>query len=211
MKSREYWDEKLQAAAKAHGFSQGYKMLYSPWTTIGAHSAIFLSLNPGKPPVAAEMCVVSDERGNSYEVERDTTQSPITAQFLKLCDFIGVKPSRVLTGVAAPFRSERWNTLSSTQRRAALSIGREFWSEVLPNSPARLIVTCSDEASELAVSITGARLDSVTPSGWGNITLSRYLAGGDRRIVKLPHLSQFKLFSRAEAEPFLKAIFEIGE
>lgn len=61
------------------------------------------------------------------------------------------------------------------------------------------------------MSITGARLDTVTPSGWGNITLSRYLAGGDRRIVKLPHLSQFKLFSRAEAEPFLKAIFEIGE
>ena len=210
MKSRSYWDEKLQSAAKAYGFHQGYKILYSPWSTIINHSAIFISLNPGKPPIAAEMCVVSDERGNTYEVERKITQSPITAQFLKLCEFIGVMPSEMLTGVAAPFRSERWATISITQQRAALAIGREFWSEALKHSPEKLIIACSDEASKMIVSITGAQLDVVTPSGWGNIKLSRYVAANGRRIVKLPHLSQFKLFSRAEAEPYLRAIFEIN-
>ena len=207
MQSREVWDAKLRTAARVHGFEQGYKILYSPWATLGSPAAIFLSLNPGKPPLEAEMCIVSDERGNSYEVERETTRSPITAQFLKMCDFIGLTPSQVLTGVVAPFRSDRWASLSGLQRRAALLVGREFWSEVLPRSPAGLIITCSDEAAEMVVSITGARLDAVTPSGWGNIKLSRYLAPNGKRIVKLPHLSQFKLFSRLDSAPYLKEIF----
>lgn len=204
MRTRQYWDDRLGSTASSNGFSQGYKLLYSPWSTLSSHKAIFLSLNPGTPPVGAELSVVSDERGNSYEVERDTTMSPITLQFLKMCDFMGIVPKDVLTGVVAPFRSGSWSSLSNLQRRVALEIGREFWSDALRVSRSDLIVVCSEEASEMVVSLSGATITEILPAGWGNISIVKYSTSDGRRIVKLPHLSRFRLFGRAASEPHLR-------
>ena len=40
---------------------------------------------------------MSDERGNSYEVEKEISKSPITPQFLNLCEFLETEPKNVLT------------------------------------------------------------------------------------------------------------------
>ena len=103
---REMWTRRLATEERLRGYDQGYKFLYCPWSTLGASGDAFISLNPGgKTPVGADLRTLSDERGNSYYVERATTESPITEQFLKFCDLVGTHYSKMLTGVAMPYRT----------------------------------------------------------------------------------------------------------
>ena len=130
---RNNWSKKLSKADAKYHFPDGYKLLYSPWETLKKAKIAFISLNPGKPPKNAELKVVSDERGNSYEVEKEITESEITHQFLSLCKFLETSPNEVLTGTICPFRSADWenfldgSTFTDEQKRIGLSLGEEFW------------------------------------------------------------------------------------
>ena len=88
MMDKNYWQNKLSTLERDYSFHEGYKLLFSPWNTIQKANHAFISLNPGRAPDGADLRVISDERGNSYEVEEFTTKSPLTAQFLKLCSFL---------------------------------------------------------------------------------------------------------------------------
>lgn len=210
MESREVWDRRVRAAGKVLGFTEGYKILYAPWSTIGTTDTAFLSLNPGRPPAAAELETLSDERGNSYEVEQHVTASPITAQFLALADLLGRRPAEILTGVVAPFRSDRWSGVPAEKRRACLQLGRQFWTQVFEaRRPIRVIV-CGPEAAGVACDALSAAPELTAPSGWGNVSLRRFRAADGAAVIQLPHLSTFKLLSRAECLPPLRSILEIG-
>ena len=141
-----YWEEQLINAEKKLQFPDGYKLLFCPWETLANKSikTAFISLNPGKAPDGADLKVISDERGNSYEVEEFTTASPLTAQFLKLCKFLKIKPSNMLTGPACPFRGNRWKDFNPKQKQAGFRLGNEFWSTALDGI--ELIVILGDEA-----------------------------------------------------------------
>lgn len=130
LETREVWSERLKSEEEKLGFSDGYKFLYAPWHTIGLADTFFLSLNPGRPPRDANLFTLSDERGNSYEVERSTTASPITEQFLRLAGMLSLRPSDIPAGAAIPFRTRRWSEFSGQQKRAAMTIGHEFWAQV---------------------------------------------------------------------------------
>lgn len=207
--ARKYWSDRLRQEEVAHDFGQGYKLLYCPWKILEGSDLTFLSLNPGRLPNDAELRIVSDERGNSYEVERAVTQSPITEQFLRMCGFLRVDSSRVLTGVVAPFRSTGWDGLSRAQKAASLNLGRDFWSEAL-TMPGRRgpIVVCSEQAARLAVDILGARHEVSLPAGWGSIRLHRFRGKEGQTVVHLPHLSRFRLFGREPSEVALRRVFD---
>ncbi|SFQ05226.1 hypothetical protein [Tranquillimonas alkanivorans] len=208
---RDAWEARLREVERAGGFRQGYKLLYCPWAALQGSHMTFLSLNPGRPPREAELRVVSDERGNSYEVEQATTRSPLTDQFLRMCALLDVAPAQVLTGVVAPFRSDGWSALSPDQRRAALELGRAFWREALA-SPGRQgpLVVCSDQAAKLVTDLLDARLEETLPAGWGNIAIRCFRGAEDQRIVQLPHLSRFRLFGRPQSEPALARAFGLA-
>ena len=72
------------------------------------------------------MKTLSYERGNSYEVEKKITKSPITHQFLKLCSFINVHPKSILTGFMCPFRGNEWSDFNNKQKKIGLDCGKEF-------------------------------------------------------------------------------------
>ena len=102
--NRTNWDNKLREIEAAYRFKRGYKLLYCPWETLDHHKLVFLSLNPGaRTPHGSDPIeqAISDERGNSYEVEQFNSRSPISDQFLRLCEFMAVAPAEVLTGVVA--------------------------------------------------------------------------------------------------------------
>jgi hypothetical protein len=198
---RETWAARLRETEEGFGFTQGYKLLYCPWSTLEGSDLTFLSLNPGRPPISAELRVVSDERGNSYEVEKETTRSPITDQFMKMCTFLRIEPRRVLTGVVAPFRSDGWDSLSREQRAVGLGIGRDFWRQALA-APGRTgpIIVCSDQAARVVCEVLRARPETSLPAGWGSIRIHRFIGDEGEMIVQLPHLSRFRLFGRAASE-----------
>lgn len=192
----EYWDKQIASDAQRLGFKEGYKILYCPWETISNSDTVFLSLNPGRPPQGADLFTLSDERGNSYEVEKYTTSSPITEQFLALANLLDLQPKQILTGTVAPFRSNRWKNMPLTQRRAALEIGKAFWKEVfLANRPKR-VICCCPEAGRLANEILNATPEMTINSGWGNTSLHRFRAKDGVLVAQIPHLSTFKLLSR---------------
>lgn len=208
MRSQEEWRALLDAQASASQFSDGYQLLYCPWSTIHSADVAFISLNPGRSSEGS-VCRTEDVRGNSYEVEVETTLSPLTAQFLKMCDRLGIRPAQVLTGVAHPFRSGDWNGLSKSQKSEGLATGKLFWQDALQANAGRvkLFITVSDEARKLALAVTGAIEETRMPSGWAKTQLIRYRNDAGQYVVSLPHLSSFQLFSReACAEP-LRAIF----
>lgn len=203
------WDMRLLSAERQLGLSDGFKFVYGRWTTLQTGRVAFLSLNPGVAPPGAALRTVSDERGNSYEVEQATTRSPITDQFLRLCVLLGACPGDVMAGVVVPFRSQRWACLSTHQQSTSLALGREFWSEPLTRTDLSLIVVCSDEAASIVVELTSAQLVETISSGWGNVRIRRFATADGRRVVQLPHLSTFKLLSRSSCSaPLREALFK---
>ena len=120
-----------------------------------------------------------------------------------MCRFINKKPASILTGVACPFRGDRWNDFSIEQRNAGLDIGRKFWSQVLDDK-IKMIVTLGKVATEMIVDIKNAETDLITKSGWADYNLKRYKSKDNVEIVQLLHLSTFKLFSRANCREPLK-------
>ena len=205
----DYWDKKIAREAKLLGFEEGYKILYGPWATIGTADTVFLSLNPGRPPQGAELSTLSDERGNSYEVEQHTTSSPITAQFLALADLLELLPKQILTGTVAPFRSNRWKSIPLTKRRAALEIGQAFWAQVFAAKRPTRVICCCPEAGKIASEILQATPEMTINSGWGNTSLHRFRGQDGVLVAQIPHLSTFKLLSRAACIEPLKLILEL--
>ena len=202
----------LLAKEKELAFEEGFKLLYCPWERINSAQLAFLSLNPGRPPNQESLRVVSDERGNSYVVEREINKSPITEQYLKFCELLGVNPNAVLSGVIFPFRSNAWKSLTIFQRQQGLALGSQLWKSIL-HEKIRLVVAVGNETAKILIDIFDAKKEKCVPSGWGNISLRRFIGHNGVKIVQLPHLSRFKLLSNDRFLPPLKEVFEgtLGE
>ena len=147
---------------------QATSSFYGPWASLNGLKVGFFSLNPGRPPDNAEPRTISDERGKSYQVEQETTKSPITRQFLLLASFLGLKPSEILTGVVAPFRSDSWAELTKKQRDASLELGKRFWSDPLSRPELNLVFACSNEAKDVITELVDVSLDLEISARWGN-------------------------------------------
>jgi hypothetical protein len=186
--------------------SDGFKLLYCPWNKIYSSNIAFISLNPGNAPDSADLRMISDERGNSYEVEAGITKSPINEQFLKLCSFLGKKPSDFLAGAAIPFRSNNWASLNKEQRDAGIQVGIDLWKEMLGSNIKRIVVT-GEEACKIVLKIKPSELKSSIPSNWGDTKLKKYLANDGTEIFSIPHLSSYRLFLRDKSIKQLNKIF----
>lgn len=206
--TREDWFARLCEAEPALGLSDGFKFLCGPWSTRSSARVAFLSLKPGRPPDDADLRVVSDERGNSYRVERATTHSPITEQFLALAEMLGEEPDAILAGFVAPFRAIAWTDLDTRQQEEALALGRAFWTEPLNRADLQLIVACSRAAAELVCAVTRAVPELEVMAGWGNLKLRRHRTHDGRRVILLPHLSRFRLLGRPTSEAALREILQ---
>lgn len=202
------WRQRLCKTAEQYEFQDGYKLLYCPWENIHTSQIAFISLNPGVLPDYEVKETLSDERGNSYEVEQLYSKSPFTEQFLKMCHLLGIEPHKVLTGVIHPFRSHRWRNLSKEQRIAGLDIGRDFWSVAL-SPQVHTIIVSGNTACDEVVQITRSRIKKRLDSGWGTCQFEVYETLTKQRLIKLPHLSTYKIFSRSQCASSLQTLFTL--
>lgn len=204
---RNYWQAHLAAREAALGYSDGFKLLFCPWDRIGTARSLFLSLNPGNDPSGEHMRVASDERGNSYLVERQARHSPIAAQYVQLCQFLGRDAEAMLAGTLMPFRTPRWEP---RRDRPNLGLARPFWRAVFETGRLREVFCMGRDAEREAVRLAGARLDMEIPANWGNLTIRRYSTAAGMRLYGLLHLSTYKMFGRPDCLPQLARLFDHG-
>ena len=75
----------------------------------------------------------------------------------------------------------------------------------------RLIIASGNQVARVVVCITGAHFEDDAPAGWGAIKLRRYRLPGNKVILQLPHLSNYKLLSRELSNQALRAFIEITQ
>ncbi len=206
---RDEWQAHLLELESRYGYANGFKLLYCPWSTLfkGCEVA-FLSMNPGgKTPDSADLRAVSDERGNSYRIERYTTRSPITEQYLQLCELMRVSPDRVMCGVLAPFRTKEWRASRDDQN---LAVGRAFWKAALRVQTSLKVLVCAGKpVKDALIDMLGGELDRSVPAKWGNVRIRRYrIADPPCSLIALPQLSRFKLLSRPASRRQIASVLE---
>ena len=206
---RDKWQAHLLELESRYGYADGFKLLYCPWSTLfeGCEVA-FLSMNPGgRMPDGADPRTVSDEHGNSYRIERDTTKSAITEQYLQLCELMRVSADRVLCGVLAPYRTKEWNPSRDSRN---LAIGRAFWEAAFRVQSSLKVVVCSGKPVEnVLIEMLGGKLDRSVAAKWGNSRIRKYhVADPPCSLVALPHLSRFKLLSNLASRGQVASVLE---
>lgn len=197
--------EELRKLASEHDLREGFHLLYNPWELLFEAKVAFLSLNPGRAPAGKEVELVCEPLGNSYDLERESTKSPLTAQYLQLLELLELSPSEVLTGAYIPFRSNRWADLTDLQKESCLVFARNFWVEYLKDK--ELVICCGSMVFDEVNKLLGCGPDNISvPSGWGRtqIVLAKFNSGKSQ-LVGLPHLSSFKLLSRLNCRNILKS------
>ncbi len=208
MLSKDYYKERINEVESSYNFNNGYQFLYCPWDSIGSHDVACITLNPRCREDKFKR-MISDERGNSYEVEEFTTKSPITLQILKLCKFINKKPNQIIMGTICPFRSDDWQSFCKYNKKVkeeGLKIGEDFWQQVL-NKKIKLIISLGEPTHKLITRFKKAELEITMTANYQKTSLKRYNAKDGTKIIALPHLSHFKLFSRKESLVQLEKIF----
>jgi hypothetical protein len=203
---RDTLSKQLKKVELGFDFNDGYQLLYCPWGTLGSHEIACISINPSLREGHRKR-MLSDERGNSYQVEAHQELSPITKQILKLCRRLGKQPDQILMGTICPFRSDNWKDLRKDVKDVGLKIGKEFWGDVL-SQKIKLVITLGDPAQKTICELFDADLELEIRANYQNTLLRRYNTETGIEIISLPHLSRFRLFSRWQCDAPLERIFE---
>ena len=186
-----------------------------------------ITINPGGDHIPPDHPAASCENGASYLVERWGDSSPgqsvLQRQVQHLFGALAAEmryegsPSQLLESSLVsqfvPFRSARFETLP--RQAESLQFARKLWSRILPIAKPRLIVCLGREIqqqlAELLPQCLGATPSETTTlsTGWGNynaeITTFQH-ADGHSRLLYLPHLSRWTLFTSPKCRPYMPAI-----
>lgn len=203
---RDVWQKILATEESKRGYTDGFKLLFCPWSLIETADTLFLSLNPGNDPSGEFMRIASDERGNSYLVQRQARHSPIADQYRQLCKFIHRHPEHVLTGTLMPFRTAKWDP---RRDQPNIGVATPFWSHILKSGRIRQVFCMGRDVEDAAVKLASARLECEIPANWGKLNIRRHVTKNGMKVYGLLHFSTYKMFGRAECLPQLAELLEI--
>jgi len=219
--------ERIEGAYTTLGHSLGWRFLSVSKSVLTRDPQILLlTANPGGSSIPPDHPTGSCEHGCAYTSESWGT-SPrgahkLQVQVQRLFDALALHvPSKTtgtdlleesLIGAFIPFRSPR---LALLHRPAdSLEFAKELWGDVLKNLRPRLQIAIDPEAyrgiHHVCIAAGGKRIASERlQTGWGNINAEiDEFRFPDHCVMtlRLPHLSTFQLFSRAECAPCLEII-----
>jgi hypothetical protein len=191
------------------GCQQGWRLLYSPLSTIESAQIAFIGLQPGVSSRDSEHPKLFSEIGSSYEIEQwgryPPGEAPLQRQVRMLFAQFGAKPAEVLAGNLVPFRSSNWSGFRS--RLEAIDFGITLWMEVLKLAQRDLVITMSGPVTKEVSKALGIRRLEERNAGWGDIRV--YRGYNDRlRLIGIPHLSRFRIMGRSQSAPAVNWLFE---
>lgn len=211
----------IERAYEQLGHTLGWRFLNVSRNVLHQDPPIALiTLNPGGRTIPHDHPPASCESGCSYIVEswneKRPGHSPLQVQVQRLFSKISEHSAlescgielleRTLIGYFIPFRSPRLKDLNN--RMSSLEFGKQLWMKVFSLVHPKLTICIDrDTFSNLSTMIPQAfncheihRQEMNT--GWGN-TKAKIVDYGNHRNIKLlrlPHLSTFKVFSRPQCE-----------
>ena len=219
----------IEQAYERLGYSLGWRFLNVSRNILHQDPPIaFITLNPGGRSIPIDHPPASCESGCSYIVEswndKPPGHSPLQVQVQRLFSTISEHSElkspgtelleHSLIGYFIPFRSPRLKDLNNRMR--SLEFGKQLWMKVFTLVHPKLII-CIDKH-------TFSNLSAMIPqafncheihwqemnTGWGN-TKAEIVDYGDNwniKLLRLPHLSTFKIFSRPQCEGPIKTILQ---
>ena len=223
----------IDSAYRQLGHRLGWRFLTGPKATLSPGTAVALiTLNPGGEWEPPEHPRASSEAGSSYRIEawpgHHAGQAPLQRQIQALMQevakrvgFCGSEDEfldrHVLTAHFVPFRSPRFESLAHPKE--SLAFAHSLWQKILKSWMPRIIITIDRKAfdglSKILTARAGAKIvaSEALPTGWGHYTgdivqLSGLRSGELLTLIRLPHLSTFKLFSRPECGPHVAALLD---
>lgn len=218
----------IAAAYERLGHTLGWRFLNVSRAVLDAPVRIALiTINPGGNSIPVDHPAESCEDGASYLVERwhnyppgqATLQIQVQALFRMLASeigFIGTHSELLeqsLISQFVPFRSPRIADLP--RQSESLEFSRRLWARILPiASPLLIICLGRDVQRELRSLIPSAmgatQIDVVSyPTGWGKYAaeIDQFdRSGSVVRLLYLPHLSTWTLFTSKKCKQYIPAI-----
>ena len=222
--------DRIRVAYDELGHDLGWRFLTSPSATFDPRTEIALiTLNPGGDRDRPDHPRESSEAGSAYIVEKwksagaaggASLQMQIRRLFQLIAETRGLPLggdgllSKSLSAQFVPFRSPNLGALP--RRKEAWAFASSLWAEIFEHIAPKLVVTIDGNTFTRLLPIVEAKWGASDtqerlPTGWGNVSaeLVRWNgSGGGRAVLRLPHLSTFKLFSRDACRPFVYGIVE---
>ena len=211
------------------GHNLGWSFLYTPKNSFSRNTKLlFLPLNPAGSKYYDP--VHSEEKGNAFRVQEDWTgngknlQKQVQLMFGLISErlnnslnFMELMDS-TLTANICPFRSTTWNELHNKIK--TLEFVEQLWSEILIQIEPIVIINLSWTSHRILMNVykkngyclEDKKEDKKMRVGWGNVTYSKDVfkkAGKDVTLIRLPHLSRYKIFGREESQEQVNEIVDI--
>lgn len=187
----------------------GWRFLLSPRQTFmrGART-VLLSFHPGGSSEFADQAKASSDAGSAYLLESwhgcPPGTSPLQVQVLKMMESLGERPDATLSAYFVPFRAPSWDEMDGPED--SLKFAERLWNELLPFLGPKVLIVLGQDAFDGVSQVLGRPTHEFKKLvNWGKqtATLAQF---GDRLVVRFPHLSQFKVYSRPESQPALDDI-----
>lgn len=206
----------IEQAYEALGHRLGWRFLYSPARTLSENTGLMFSgINPGGGHYGHP--APSVEKGNAYRVERwgkHGQPNGLQVQVRLLYEGLAEKLDQPATGLMdstlatnfCPFRSPSWDRLPRKAESVAFS--ERLWTSVFEHISPRVIIRLTGTPFEHFEDVLRRkgfeRTDTQKePVRWGNVTYSssrHESENGNVLMVRLPHLSRYKIFGRPQSQ-----------
>jgi len=224
--------DRIRAAYSSLGHHMSWSFLYTSQSTLhSSQQLLFIGLNPGGKEGEKYTETPSCKDGNDYlrgdwdQKKWKKGKAPLQVQVQKLFTKIATSMAASIpyqammdASLAAnyvPFRSSRWASLGN--KELTLDFARKLWSEILDYVQPRAIICIAYVAYDEIKTILQSKDFQVVGSedrktiGWGNATYClTELSDGERTVilVRLPHLSTYKVFSSTKCEIEIKKLID---
>lgn len=220
--------DQIKNFEQEHGYELGWRFLTCSKTVLKTDPKIaFITLNPGGSRTREDHPSASCEKGSPYLDEswkdRNPGESPLQIQIQKMFDKICEKTNchgrtrelieSTLSGYFIPFRSPSRNDLK--HKKEAFDFGEKIWLRILKTVQPKLFVCIEKETAkrirktiETAYDLTESKSYKLQ-TGWGNYTADIFEFGNNSevKLLRLPHLSRFTLFTSEKCEEKIEDIF----
>lgn len=218
--------EAIRKEYERTNYGCGWRFLYTPAPTIACPNGLmWLGINPGGSEYSVEPSV---EEGSAYRVEIEKwggNGSALQKQvqqfyYMLAASSLGNGSSSInlqdqtFNSNFCPFRSPSWSALP--HKKEAIAFSCHLWRQILAVVRPRVLFCMGTKPLPYLRNVLlslGARSfgQQWLPTGWGSMrfVLEQFNDDGIVTIVvRIPHLSQYKLMSREECKPHLARLIE---